>query len=120
MTTQHNAHCINKLFDFDYSNTLPIPVYWVLISDILYGAAVTLVVCSTLDLFLLKAQTRCAEVLVGVLEPFLVFFLEVDDTRHCLGAQPLPAVDSATTWYNHYTTAVPCTVHHYCYVNCTS
>ena len=59
----NTTHC---MFDHDYSNTLPIPIYWVLISDILYGVAVTLVVCSTLEFVLAQSPNRMRGVLVGV------------------------------------------------------
>ena len=59
----NTTHC---MFDYDYSNTLPIPVYWVLISDILYGVAVTLVVCSTLEFVLAQSPNKMRGVFVGV------------------------------------------------------
>ena len=59
----NTTHC---MFDLEYSNTLPIPIYWVLISDILYGVAVTLVVCSTLEFVLAQSPNKMRGVFVGL------------------------------------------------------
>ena len=92
----NTTHC---MFDHDYSNTLPIPIYWVLISDILYGVAVTLVVCSTLEFVLAQSPNRMRGVLVGVTFSSVCFATIMQDIVLILVQEHSTATPSCGFYY---------------------
>ena len=67
----NNTHC---MFDTNSgsANTLPIPLYWLLLSDIMYGIGAAIVIVTIIEFVLAQSPNSMRGVMMGV---FLILFL---------------------------------------------
>ena len=61
----NNTHCMFDTYS-ESANTLPIPLYWLLLSDIVYGIGAVIVIVSLTELVLAQSPNSMRGVMMGV------------------------------------------------------
>ena len=62
----NNTQCMFNETSHGSANSLPIPLYWLLISDTVFGVGHTLVICSSLEFIMAQSPNRMRGVMMGL------------------------------------------------------
>ena len=66
----NNTHCMFDTYT-ESANTLPIPLYWLLLSDIMFGIGAAIVIVTIIEFVLAQSPNSMRGVMMGV---FLILF----------------------------------------------
>ena len=73
----NNTQCMFNETSHGSANSLSIPLYWILISNIVFGVGHTLAMCTTMEFFMAQSPNRMRGVMMGVATVLLGFGLVV-------------------------------------------
>ena len=85
----NNTHCMFDTYS-ESANTLPIPLYWLLLSDIVFGIGVAIVMVTIIEFILAQSPNSMRGVMMGA---FLLLFFFATAGNDGLQLPLLPAIN---------------------------
>ena len=73
----NNTHCMFDTYS-ESANTLPIPLYWLLVSDIVYGIGAAIALVTLIEFVLAQSPNSMRGVMMGVLFMLICFTIAVN------------------------------------------
>ena len=77
----NNTHCMFDTYSHGSANTLPVPLYWLLLSDIVFGIGAAIVLVTTIEFVLAQSPNNMRGVMMGV---FVMLFFSASIVNYGL------------------------------------